>query len=198
MQNSQCKSFILMKLKLLRKLYKLKKIWFIQSNCQPNRNKMQFQNIFYLDKGLSNISSSIIVVSFKIFGCIDGLLFYNQGTDSVLKLNEQIQLLIEQQRFNVDDLKEQLILHYQNNDEFLWDKIFNRNYAFNKQEIIEIKNQIENVQISDFHGILQSETLSIFGVAESSKIPNLPSGQHDYSKEKEKSYFECAYQYQSQ
>ncbi|CAK72577.1 unnamed protein product (macronuclear) [Paramecium tetraurelia] len=137
-----------------------------------------------------------IVLVLKVFGCVDGLLFYYQGTDSVIKLNEQIQQLIEQQRFDLNNLKDRLILHYQNNDEFLWDKIYNRNYAFN--EINEVKNQIENVQISDFQGILQSETLSIFGVTESSKIPNIPSGQNDYSKQKDKSYFECAYQYQSQ
>ncbi|CAD8046771.1 unnamed protein product [Paramecium sonneborni] len=141
-------------------------------------------------------SQSTVQVSFKSIGCVDGILFYNQGIDSVIKLNEQIQLLIEQQKFDLNNLKDQLILHYQNNDEFLWDKIYNRNYEFN--EIIEIKNQIDNVQISDFHGILQSETLSIFGVTESSKTPNIPSGQNDYSKQKEKSYYECTYQYQSQ
>ncbi|CAD8138320.1 unnamed protein product [Paramecium pentaurelia] len=141
-------------------------------------------------------SQQTIQVSFKSIGCVDGLLFYNQGIDSVIKLNEQIQQLIEQQKYDLNNLKDRLILHYSNNDEFLWDKIYNRNYAFN--EINEIKNQIENVQISDFQGILQSETLSIFGVTESSKIPNIPSGQNDYSKQKEKSYFQCAYQYQSQ
>ncbi|CAD8054041.1 unnamed protein product [Paramecium sonneborni] len=141
-------------------------------------------------------SQQAIQVSFKSIGCVDGILFYNQGIDSVIKLNEQIQHLIEQQRYDLDNLKDRLILHYQNNDEFLWDKIFNRNYEFN--EIIEIKNEINNVQISDFHGILQSEALSIFGVTESSKTPNIPSGQNDYSKQKEKSYYECTYQYQSQ